>query len=254
MNIARRLVLGGAVSLAFRRPANAAPAPWTALWEDILRRHVNALGQVDFDAIQRDPAPLRQVTEAIGESAPNNRPELYRTTADRVAFWLNAYNALAMWGVIQWNVPTRFDLLDRWRFFIDTDRRIGGQSISLNDLETDIIRPIGDERVHFGLNCMVRDCPRLPREAFLPDRLEAQLAAAATLFCTDDRTIRPDPAHRSVWLSAIFEFYTKDFVPAKAPNLIAYVNRWRTEKLPEDAKVRFLPYDWTINRQPPPAG
>ena len=101
---------------------------------------------------------------------------------------------------------------------------------------------------------MVRDCPRLPREPFRPKRLEAQLTAAAREFCTEGRTVRPDPPHETVWLSAIFDFYIRDFVPKKAPNLISYVNRWRVSTLPQDWQVRFLDYDWTINRQPPRTG
>ena len=38
--------------------------------------------------------------------------------------------------------------------------------MSLYTLENDVIRPLGDERVHFALNCMVVSCPRLPRVAF----------------------------------------------------------------------------------------
>ncbi len=159
-----------------------------------------------------------------------------------------------MWGVIEAGIPQRFDLIDRWRFFVRTDRQVGGRAISLDALETEVIRPIGEERVHFALNCMVRDCPRLPREAFRVERLETQLATAARGFCTEGRMVRPDPAHGTVWLSAIFNFYAKDFVLAKAPDLIAYVNRWRPAPLPADAKVRFLDCDWTINRQPAATG
>ena len=40
-----------------------------------------------------------------------------------------------------------------------------------------------------------------------------------------------------------------DFL-AKAPSLIAYVNRYRSARIPEDFEVRFIPYDWRLNRQP----
>ena len=53
-----------------------------------------------------------------------------------------------------------------------------------------------------------------------------------------------------VWLSSIFSFYTDDFLAHDA-SLIAYVNRMRGtgERIPADYAVRFLPYDWTVNRQ-----
>ena len=47
------------------------------------------------------------------------------------------------------------------------------------------------------------------------------------------------------------KFYTKDYVESgKKQDLIAYVNQFRDEKIPEDYKVKFIKYDWTINQQP----
>src|SRR5262249_37438629 len=57
-----------------------------------------------------------------------------------------------------------------------------------------------------------------------------------------------DHANREVWLSAIFDFYTQDFL-AHAPSLIAYVNRYRATQIPADFNVRFLDYHWTVNHR-----
>jgi len=58
--------------------------------------------------------------------------------------------------------------------------------------------------------------------------------------------VRVDAAAREAWLSGIFEFYPRDFL-AKAPSLMAYVNRYRAVPIPEDFRIRFLEYDWTVN-------
>jgi len=50
-------------------------------------------------------------------------------------------------------------------------------------------------------------------------------------------------------LSEILQFYTADFL-AVAPSLASYVNRYRVALVPENYEVEFIPYDWTINRQP----
>ena len=55
-----------------------------------------------------------------------------------------------------------------------------------------------------------------------------------------------DPVKREVWVAAIFDFYTKDFL-ARAPTLIDYVNRYRPDPIPPELKVRFFNYDWTVN-------
>ena len=103
-------------------------------------------------------------------------------------------------------------------------------------------------RVHFALNCMVQGCPRLPREPFEADRLAAQLDAAATLFFSEARNVELQPDRKVVRFSEILSFYTKDFL-ARAPTLIDYANRYRSEKIPTDWKVEFIPYNWKINKQ-----
>ena len=37
---------------------------------------------------------------------------------------------------------------------------------------------------------------------------------------------------------------------AQSPTLAAYVNRYRAQKVTETHAVEFIPYDWTVNRQP----
>jgi hypothetical protein len=102
--------------------------------------------------------------------------------------------------------------------------------------------------VHFALNCMAASCPRLPQQPFAADELDRELDAAARAFFAEPRNVAVDLSMRELHLSEILSFYTEDFL-AKAPSLPAYVNRWRTDKVPEDYRVTFFPYDWTINRQ-----
>jgi hypothetical protein len=155
-----------------------------------------------------------------------------------------------MQGIVSRGVPQSLGLIDRFAFFARTRFALDGDQIALKPLEDNIIRPMGEERVHFALNCMVAACPRLPQEAFRAARLESQLQAARVEFCDSPYHVRPQPADGVVFLSTIFQFYTSDFVPAKAPDLRAYVNRTRATPVPANLRVLFLEYDWTINRQP----
>lgn len=258
----RRHLLAGLAALPLAAPAlpRAQPARpgldvtgWLDAWAEVLRRHVDAEGRVDFAGVAATPGPLPEVTRFVAAHGPRSRPELFPTPADRLSYYLNAYNALAMGGIVARSIPDSLNLVGRYAFFVNTTFQLDGRGISLKALEDDVIRPLGEERIHFALNCMVRGCPRLPREPFRPATLEAQLAAAAREFCTSGYQVRPDPGSRSVFVSQIFEFYTPDFL-AKAPNLLAYVNRWRPQPVPAEATLRFFPYDWTVNRQPGRAG
>ena len=257
--IGRRRALLGAATMAAGaaalRPARgrggfSLPA-WLDAWEAVLHRHVDGQGRVDFDGVARAPGPLAEVVRGVAAADPWGRPGSFAAPAERLAFLINGYNALAMHGIVERGIPRSLGLVGRLTFFTGTAFDVGGRSISLKSLEDDVIRPVGEERIHFALNCMVRGCPRLPREPFRPERLEAQLAAAAREFCGSAYQVRPDLGSRTVGLSRIFDFYTRDFL-AKAPSLVAYVNHWRTEPLPADSAVRFFDYDWTVNRQPGP--
>jgi len=139
----------------------------------------------------------------------------------------------------------------KFTFFYLRTFTIGGRSVSLYSFENDVIRPLGEERLHFALNCMVASCSMLPRTAFMANQLDRQLRVAVHEFVNEPRNVRVDAAEDTVWLSAIFQLYAKDFL-AHASSLIEYVNHDRTEPIPQDFKVRFLDYDWTVNQRPVP--
>ncbi|MDE2069231.1 MAG: DUF547 domain-containing protein [Bradyrhizobium sp.] len=227
-------------------PANRSLEAWQAEWTQVLQGHVDAKGRVDFSGLAGDRTGLEDVVKLVAAVDPVSTPALFPTVEARLAYYIDAYNALAMYGVLDAGVPEQFGWLGRLRFFYLRKFVVGGRSISLYSLENDIIRPMGDPRVHFALNCMSVSCPRLPRTAFTPGGLDRELDAAAREFVGEDRNVHVDREARMVTLSAIFDFYTKDFL-AKAPSLIDYVNQYRANLVPRDYKVMFADYDWTIN-------
>ena len=215
-----------------------------AAWNRVLRGHVLDDGGIDFVGIRRDPEDLEAFVAWVATHGPRTTPELFPTEAARLAYYLNAYNALAMYQVV--TTPHRPE--QRVRFFLLTTVVLDGQRTSLYRLENAAIRPLGDPRVHFALNCMVRGCPRLPREPFDPSRLNAQLEREARRFLNEPRNIQVDPPVGVVRVTSILRFYREDFL-AKAPSLVAYANRYRTEPIPEDYAVRFIPYDWILHQR-----
>src|SRR5262245_14253586 len=68
-----------------------------------------------------------------------------------------------MYGVVRAGVPENLGGLTKFTFFYLRTFTIGEKSISLHKFENDVIRPLGEERIRFALNCMVVSCPRLPR-------------------------------------------------------------------------------------------
>ena len=101
---------------------------------------------------------------------------------------------------------------------------------------------------------MVRDCPRLPREAFRAAELDLQLETVTREFFSKEKHIRVDTESLEVWLSEILDFYTEDFVAdGRRQGLISYVNRYVPTPIGVGYRVKFIPYDWSINRQRPGA-
>jgi Protein of unknown function, DUF547 len=242
------------VSIATPVPAcnaattNLSIGEWEGLWTNVLARHVDDSGHIDFDALSHDHDQLDRIVAFIAAVDPASQPQRFPDQQSRLAFYINAYNALAMYGVVQVGIPESLGGLTKFTFFYLRTFTIGGKSISLYKFENDVIRPLGEERVHFALNCLVVSCPRLPRVAFRAAELDVQLDAAARGFIGDARNVWIDEAKREVWLSAIFDFYTQDFL-ARASSLIGYVNRYRAAQVPSDFKVRFLEYHWTVNHR-----
>ena len=235
------LSLGSAASAADEEPGQLREPE--AAFARVLERHVSATGSIDFAAIRREPADLEAYVAWAAHDGPRSTPADFPDRATRLAYYLNTYNALAMWNVVSGS----WEPAQKIRFFFLTRLPIDGGSLSLYSLENGVIRPFGDPRIHFALNCMVRGCPRLPRVPFVASRLDAQLDAAARLFVNEARNVLVVPERKTVRLSSIFEFYTGDFL-AVAPSLLAYVNRYRKEPVPEDYEVEFIPYDWTLNQ------
>jgi hypothetical protein len=204
--------------------------------------------RTNFGELAARRSSLDEFVTYVARVSPASAPELFPRRVDVLAYHLNAYNALAMKGVIDEGVTDGFTgFFRRQRFFRLRKITVGGRSMSLSRYENDVIRPLGEPRVHFALNCMARSCPRLPQEAFDADALEAQLESAAREFLNDPRNVRVDVTAREVWLSSIFDFYTEDFAPdRRRESLISYVNRYRDEPIEPGLTVKFIPYDWTL--------
>lgn len=224
--------------------AGPAAADPPAAWARVLRQHVLDDGRIDFVALRREPGDLAAYVAWVAANGPSTTPQRFPTRAARLAYYINAYNAVAMHRVVASESRPEAKL----RFFLLTEFVIDGARRSLYALENRVIRPLGDPRVHFALNCMVRGCPRLPREPFDAETLDAQLDRETRRFLDEPRNVQVDPPLGVVRLSEILRFYAEDFL-AQAPSLTAYVNRYRAEPVPAEYRVRFIRYDWTLSQR-----
>jgi hypothetical protein len=247
-------------------PGVAQPAPEArerfshAEWTAVLQRFVDETGRVDYEALARDRAGLDAWLARLVRQGPKSTPVLFPTRSDRLAYYLNAYNALVFQGVLlrgpERDSVWKGGLFSGSAFFVSTKFRLDGETSSLKALEDDLIRrDFADPRIHAALNCASIGCPRLPREAFVPEKLDAQLDAAMREFVEDGRHVAVDPARRTVTLSKIFDWFEKDFLSFERvngnpdPKIVDFVNRFRIArpKLDRSFRVRYFDYDKRIN-------
>ncbi len=216
-------------------------------WTFILSQHVDEQGRVDYDALKKGRGPLDRFVATIGIVGPTTRPDLFRTRDEQLAYYINAYNALTMFNIIN-RMPEIESVNDDLKsFFYFTEFELDGSVISLYGLENEIIRPRYDEpRSHFALNCASAGCPTLPAKPFLPHTLEAQLSEETSRFLHDVRNIKVEG--NTITLSQIFEWYAEDFRPSP----VAWIRLQTIDiELPDSPIIKHRPYDWTMNRQPP---
>lgn len=213
-------------------------------WDALLRAHVRD-GVVDYAALAAAPELevfLGQLRDARFTHRTSER--------ERLAFWINAYNALAVAGILDGGSPAT--LWGRYRFFLRSRHPVAGEEITLWDLEHQRLRPLGEARIHFALVCASASCPKLPSEAYAPARLEAQLERDTRAFVNDPSRNRFGAQARVARLSAIFDWYAEDF-QAAAGSVHAYVAAYVTD--PEVAqglgagqwRIEYQDYDWSLN-------
>lgn len=234
----------------------------TADWRSVLDRFVDEQGLVDYQGLANSRQGLDRVVDRIAHVSPRSHPDLFPDRDAELAYYINAYNALVFHGVLA-KGPDITSVWGRsgtgYGFFMSNKVVIGGEKVSLKKFEDDWIRAgYQDPRIHAALNCASLGCPRLPRTPVSAERLGEELDAAMNKLVSDERHCRVDAQRRTVTLSKIFEWFTKDFLDyergqgSSSPSLIDYVNRYRSAdaRIPGDYRVQFSKYDKGLNRQP----
>lgn len=226
-------------------PATAQDFDHSAL-DGVLQAHVKG-DKVDYAGLAQS-AELKAYVGRLAEAKPDALPG----KAAKLAFWINAYNALTITGVLRhWPaIDSVSTIKPDYGFFKGKDFVVGGQTVSLNDIENEIIRPrFKDPRVHAALNCASVSCPPLLNRAFVASRLEAQLDQVFGAWVNDDARNRLDA--EGLKLSKIFDWYKTDFEPAGGVKawLKKYAKGEKQAAVDAAPTVGFLDYDWRLNKR-----
>jgi PadR family transcriptional regulator, regulatory protein PadR len=228
-------------------------------WDRVLKAAVNEIGEVDYAAL-KGSGDLRDYVHQIEQASPASRPELFPTRADELAYYINAYNALTTWGVVQVYPVKSIGSTEeaRGRFFRSTVYTVGGERISLEDLENKILQAKYHEpRIHFAIVCASLSCPNLSRTAYTAANVEAQLEGQARQYFGEARNLAVDASLNRVTLAKILDWYKADFEAVQGRSgpeaLLAYALRYapaeqrKAVESMRQPRVVFREYDWSIN-------
>lgn len=237
----------------------------------VLRRYVAPDG-VDFVALWSDPearALLRDYAVVLAET----RPEEMEAPAERVAFWLNAYIAIAVEGLAAL-VAAQGEAADvsvgGFELFTTQTHRVAGFELTLEELEHLVLRgdagypdidgtpatlvePLLDQhrllfaggtdaRVNFAISFGTQGFPPMPSRAYRAATLESALEARVRDF-VNDRTLGAN--ERGV--SVLFDWFERDFV-LDAGSVRAFIERHLTGDAGAVSTDQHLVFSWRVRQ------
>ncbi len=242
----------------------------------LLEQFVDDQGLVDYRGLKQNRSRLDDfslsLTRVGSESYAGWKKE------EQIALWINAYNALTLKAIVD-HYPIESSFLASLRFPKNSIRQISGvwdkllfsvmrEKITLDQIEHQILRPrFREPRLHVALVCAAMGCPPLRNEPFVGSKLDAQLDDQSNRFLSDPKKFFIDRDRGRVFLSPIFEWYGKDFLPTYAAGkgfsghdrVKRATLKFAAEYLAKDDRaylengdyeVEYLDYDWSLNERP----
>ncbi len=217
-------------------------------WDQLLHKYVDDAGLVDYEGVQSQRDLLDAYLTSLADIDPTGLD-----SKEQLALWINAYNACVLKGVL--DHPGMISVQDVKGFFDKVRYPVVRASLTLNQIE-ERGRALGDWRIHMAVVCASSSCPSLRHEAYAPARLEEQLTEQAKRFLADEtRGLRLDG--NTLWLSKIFKWYAKDFVPTGRPSAATLMQVLAPYAPPPAVQaaeqpgvtLQFFEYDWSLNNR-----
>lgn len=223
-------------------------------WDELVGRYVNDRGQVDYrgwKASAKDRASLQDYLKRL--SGASTRLPAQRSAI--LAFWINAYNAVTVEGILR-EYPTssirnHTAKLFGYNIWDDLKLYVGGKAYSLNQIEHDVLRKMGEPRIHFAIVCASKGCPRLLDQAYTAAQVDAQLTLNAKHFFAQSANFSVSGS--TVQMSSILDWFGEDFGKDKAA-VLARIAPWlpaevASKLVGKPVQIKYASYDWSINEQ-----
>lgn len=239
----------------------------------VLKTVVSDDGMVNYKALKAS----REKLDAFCAALEKLDPGIYEdwTEKEKIAFWLNAYNAHILQTIVN-RYPIKASLLKSVVFpknsiqqipgvFNKVSFVIMGRKMTQDDIEHNTLRKqFNEPRVHMALVCAAKGCPSLCTEPYLGEKLEAQLHDQTKKFLSNRSKFSIDRTNATVSLSSIFKWFGDDFIKSygtdkafkghtqKERAVLNFISAYLPERDRDELKKRkytvsYTPYDWSLN-------
>ncbi len=250
-----------------------------ALYDSLLNKYVSK-GRVNYQGFIDSRADFEGFLESMGSVDPvefDSWPE-----HEKLAFWINAYNAFTIKAIIDhYPIKRSFSLVGIFYAPSNSILQIKGvwkklqfravdRMVTLDEIEHEILRKeFNEPRIHMAIVCASVSCPDLSGKAYTGDKIEEQLAAAAVRFVNDpDKGVSINEKDGRVKVSKIFKWFGDDFIKnygdgVKIKNeslknnaVLNFISDYLVSESKNDFiekgnyKLGYLKYDWHLNEMP----
>lgn len=241
----------------------------------VLKDYVDNEGMVNYKKLKAQSQKLESFIASMDKLDPNS----YSKYGDkkRIAFWLNAYNALTLKAIID-NYPIKASFFKSAIYpknsirqisgvWDETTFKVMGKNYTLEQIEHKILRKeFKEPRIHMAMVCAAMGCPPLLNEPYEGRKLDEQLNNRALRFLGNPDKFKINRKNGRVYLSPILKWFADDFVnkygteehigkQSKKTSAILNFTADYLEKsdreyiLAGEFKIKYLKYDWSLNEQ-----
>lgn len=251
LNSGKKIAVGRVQPTHQRQPLDAIDH---SQWNRLLQEYVDEQGLVDYARWQSNAADLRALDAYLAELSRGEPSERSRGEG-RLAFWTNAYNALALRGILREypvdRVPPRTARFWEYDLHRDLLLIVGDKRFSLDDIDRQLTL-LEEPLVFLAVDATTRNGALLRNAAYLPEGVNLQLAENARRHFAQPNRLRVEPAQNEIWLGPAVQRHQARFGPSARTAAAAVApyfpdDESRRLALNNAAAIDYLPADERLN-------
>ncbi len=217
-------------------------------------------GMIDYRKLKANHKLLDEFVNSIKCVGPETTPQFFPSKQDKIAFWINVHNAVALQSAVK-KYPCK-SVYSFWRDFNTSTRAyVDGKLLTLAQIAENA-RKVSDydPRVELALSIPAKGSPKLTKELFCPEKLDSQLDNAVQRALDDNKLILIAHEDWAIKLGKPFWRVRKKLInsykqifntpQASIVNALGlYANEAQRKRLNTAIgyNVRPLAFDWALN-------